>query len=104
MSTLELEGRGAMPADPIIDDPKQRRSILLAVCIALMAVMFPLGMMNIAALAAVTAIVFWEKVLPYGPAAKRFAGVALVAFGLAVLAAPGLLPGTHEGTPNHSHA
>ena len=48
MSTLELEGRGAMPADPIIDDPKQRRSILLAVCIALMAVIAAVSGLNVA--------------------------------------------------------
>ena len=48
MSTIELEGRGAMPADPIIDDPKQRRSILLAVCIALMAVIAAVSGLNVA--------------------------------------------------------
>jgi predicted metal-binding membrane protein len=65
-------------------------------CWAVMAMMFPLGMMNIAVLAAVTAFIYAEKVLPNGDALRRGAGVALLAFGLAVLVSPGLLPG-HGG-------
>ena len=68
-------------------------------CWALMAAMFPLGMMNIAALAGVTAFVYAEKVLPGAKVLRYGAGVALIAFGLAVLAEPSLLPGTMA----HSH-
>lgn len=73
-------------------------------CWALMAMMFPLGMMNIAALAAVTALVYAEKVLPNGDALRRGAGVTLVALGLAVLVSPGVLPG-HAGAapPDGEH-
>jgi predicted metal-binding membrane protein len=62
-------------------------------CWALMAMMFPLGMMNIAALAGVTGFIYAEKVLPAGRTLRYAAGVALVAFGLAVLVHPALLPG-----------
>jgi predicted metal-binding membrane protein len=61
-------------------------------CWALMAMLFPIGMMNIAALATVTALIYVEKVLPAGRAVGRAAGVVLIAFGLAVIAHPALLP------------
>ena len=48
MSPLNLAGQGRAPADPIIDDPKRRRSILLAVCIALMAVIAAVSGLNVA--------------------------------------------------------
>jgi predicted metal-binding membrane protein len=38
----------------------------LGCCWLLFAILFPLGMMNIAAMAAVTALVFAEKTLPWG--------------------------------------
>jgi predicted metal-binding membrane protein len=69
-------------------------------CWALMAMLFPIGMMNIAALAGVTAFVYAEKVLPAATVLRRTAGVALVLFGLAVLTDPSLLPGT---IPHHVH-
>lgn len=47
MSTLNIEGQGRVPVDPIID-PKRRRSILLAVCIALMAVIAAVSGLNVA--------------------------------------------------------
>lgn len=72
-------------------------------CWALMAAMFPLGMMNIAALAAVTALVYAEKVLPNGDALRRGAGVALLALGLTVLVAPGVLPGQGDAAPPDGH-
>lgn len=67
-------------------------------CWALMALMFPLGMMNIAALAGVTAFIYAEKVLPGADVLRRVAGVALIAFGLIVLVHPALLPGS---LPHH---
>jgi len=71
-------------------------------CWALMAVLFPIGMMNIAALATVTALIYVEKVLPVGRAVGRAAGVVLIAFGLAVIAHPALLPDSlahHDTAP-----
>ncbi|MGD9531625.1 DUF2182 domain-containing protein [Pseudonocardia sp.] len=82
-------------------------------CWALMAIMFPLGMMNVVALGAVTAFIYAEKVLPAGRILRFGAGVVLVALGLAALADPGLLPGgiaqtcdgaVHlAGTTTHMH-
>jgi predicted metal-binding membrane protein len=69
-------------------------------CWALMVAMFPLGMMNIAALAGVTAFVYAEKVLPHAKVLRYAAGVALLAYGLAVVVEPSLLPGT---MPHQSH-
>jgi predicted metal-binding membrane protein len=63
-------------------------------CWALMAMLFPIGMMNIAALAAVTAFIYAEKVLPGATVLRYAAGVALIMFGLAVMVEPSLLPGT----------
>lgn len=71
-------------------------------CWALMAMLFPIGMMNIAALAGVTAFIYAEKVLPGAQVLRYVAGYALIAFGLAVLIDPGLLPGVHAA-PHGRH-
>jgi predicted metal-binding membrane protein len=63
-------------------------------CWALMMLMFPLGVMNIAALAGVTALVYAEKVLPHAPAVRQVAGAVLIGYGLLVIADPSLLPGS----------
>jgi predicted metal-binding membrane protein len=63
-------------------------------CWALMMLMFPLGVMNVVALAGVTALIYAEKVLPHAPAVRQVAGAVLVAYGLLVIADPGLLPGS----------
>ncbi len=71
-------------------------------CWALMAMLFPLGMMNIAALAGVTAFIYAEKVLPGWQVMRYVAGAALLAYGLAVLVEPSLLPGAMS-QPVHTH-
>lgn len=48
MSPLNLPDQGRAPAEPIIDDPKRRGAILLAVCIALMAVIAAVSGLNVA--------------------------------------------------------
>jgi predicted metal-binding membrane protein len=65
----------------------------LGCCWLLFVILFPLGMMNIAALALLTALIFAEKVLPVGRPVALGAGVALVAYGVLVVAVPALLPG-----------
>lgn len=70
-------------------------------CWALMAMLFPLGMMNVAALGAVTAFIYAEKVLPGGKILQYSAGVALIAFGIAAFVEPGLLPGATEHLGHH---
>jgi predicted metal-binding membrane protein len=54
--------------------------------------MFPLGMMNIAALATITVIVFAEKTLPWGRSVAPATAVILVGYGIAVIVAPQVLP------------
>jgi predicted metal-binding membrane protein len=64
----------------------------LGCCWLLFVILFPLGIMNIAAMAGITALVFAEKTLPWGRPVARVTSVALVAYGAAVLAAPQVLP------------
>jgi predicted metal-binding membrane protein len=64
----------------------------LGCCWLLFVILFPLGIMNIAAMAAITLLVFAEKSLPWGRGTVRAAAVALVAYGALVLAEPRLLP------------
>ncbi len=66
----------------------------LGCCWLLFVILFPLGMMNIAALALLTALIFAEKVLPVGRLVSIVAGIALIAYGALVVIAPTLLPGT----------
>jgi predicted metal-binding membrane protein len=65
----------------------------LGCCWLLFAVLFPLGLMNLAAMAALTALVFAEKTLPrWGKGAARATAAILVAYGALVLAVPQALP------------
>lgn len=64
----------------------------LGCCWLLFALLFPLGLMNVAIMAAVAALVFAEKVLPGGEMVTKVAAVALVGYGAAVLIQPDLLP------------
>lgn len=64
----------------------------LGCCWLLFVILFPLGIMNIAAMAIVTLVVFAEKALPWGAVASRTTAVALLAYGLAVLVVPDILP------------
>lgn len=75
-------------------------------CAGLMLAMFPLGMMNVAALATVTALIYAEKVLPAGQRVRIGAGIALIGLGLAIVLEPGLLPGSlaHHGAVHGGHA
>ena len=64
----------------------------LGCCWLLFVILFPLGIMNIAAMAVITLVIFAEKTLPWGRAVARAAAVTLIAYGLAVAAMPQLLP------------
>jgi predicted metal-binding membrane protein len=64
----------------------------LGCCWFLFVILFPLGMMNIALLAVLTLVIFVEKALPYGDRMSWVAAAALVAYGLAVMIIPELLP------------
>lgn len=69
----------------------------LGCCWMLFLLLFPLGIMNVAAMAAITLLIFAEKSLPLGQRASQVAALGLVLYGLAVLAVPDLLP-TAMGT------
>jgi predicted metal-binding membrane protein len=72
----------------------------LGCCWPLFLLLFPLGLMNLPAMVAVTALVFAEKVLPAGATLARAAGAGLIAWGLSTLAG-GSLPSTgHAGAPS----
>lgn len=64
----------------------------LGCCWWLMLILFPLGLMNIAALGSVAALIFAEKCLPIGLLIGRLAAGALIVYGTVVLIAPAALP------------
>jgi predicted metal-binding membrane protein len=55
-------------------------------------IFFPLGMMNVAALAMVTILIFAEKSFPMGQRIAQLAALALIAYGVLVVVVPGALP------------
>jgi predicted metal-binding membrane protein len=61
-------------------------------CWLLFVILFPLGMLNVAALALITALIFAEKSLPFGRQLSWVAGAVLVAYGALVVALPRVLP------------
>jgi len=65
----------------------------LGCCWLLFAILFPLGVMNIAAMLGLTLLIFAEKSLAWGSAIARVAGVALVGYGAVVLVTGQGLPG-----------
>jgi predicted metal-binding membrane protein len=64
----------------------------LGCCWLLFVILFPLGIMNIAAMAVITVVIFAEKTLPWGRTMARVMAVALITYGSVVVAAPQLLP------------
>ena len=66
----------------------------LGCCWLLFIILFPLGIMNVAAMAVVAALIFAEKIVPQGLVVARGLGVALIAYGLLVAVLPQALPGT----------
>jgi predicted metal-binding membrane protein len=64
----------------------------LGCCWLLFLILFPLGVMNIAAMAALTALIFAEKALPAGRRVGQVAAAVLIAYGLLVLVFPAALP------------
>ena len=61
-------------------------------CWLLFLILVPIGVMNVAAMIAIAALVFAEKVVPGGRVIGQAAAVALVVYGVAVAAHPALLP------------
>jgi predicted metal-binding membrane protein len=69
----------------------------LGCCWLLFVILFPLGVMNVVAMAFITLLIFAEKSLPGGRRIGQIAAVALVAYGALVLALPEALPTTMPG-------
>ena len=61
-------------------------------CWLLFLILVPIGVMNVAAMIAIAALVFAEKVVPGGWVIGQAAAAALVVYGVAVAAHPALLP------------
>ncbi|TPK95219.1 DUF2182 domain-containing protein [Mesorhizobium sp. B2-4-12] len=64
----------------------------LGCCWLLFLALFPLGIMNIAAMAMLTLLIFAEKTFPAGERIAKLSGTALLLYGAAVLVFPQLLP------------
>jgi predicted metal-binding membrane protein len=71
----------------------------LGCCWGLMVILIAVGVMNIAAMIGLAAVVLIEKTWRWGPAAGRAAGVAALALALAVIWLPWLAPGLHAAPP-----
>jgi len=61
-------------------------------CWLLFLILIPLGVMNVAAMVAVAALVFAEKVVPHGRTFGIIAAAGMIASGVAVTLSPSLLP------------
>jgi predicted metal-binding membrane protein len=64
----------------------------LGCCWLLFIILFPLGMMNVAAMAVITLLIFAEKSLALGQQIAKIAGVVLIVYGTLVVFVPGTLP------------
>jgi predicted metal-binding membrane protein len=62
-------------------------------CWLLFVLLFPLGLMNVAAMGALTLVIFSEKSTAWGARLAWLLGGLLIAYGIAVVIAPWLLPG-----------
>ena len=72
-------------------------SYCLGCCWLLFVILFPLGMMNVGAMALITLLIFAEKSLPIGPRVGVVAAAIMVAYGLLVVAVPETLPTVMPG-------
>ncbi len=64
----------------------------LGCCWLLFVILFPLGIMNVAAMAVITLLIFAEKTLPTGRRIGQIAALALALYGAVVIIAPATLP------------
>ena len=64
----------------------------LGCCWLLFVILFPLGIMNIAVMALVTALIFAEKALPIGRQISKLAGAGLIVYGALIMFLPTALP------------
>ena len=64
----------------------------LGCCWLLFVILFPLGIMNVGAMALITVLIFAEKSWPIGRRVAQLAAAALIIFGAVVLVVPDALP------------
>jgi predicted metal-binding membrane protein len=64
----------------------------LGCCWLLFVILLPLGVMNVAAMAVVTALIYAEKSSPASRPISQVAAAAMIAYGALVIIVPGLLP------------
>jgi predicted metal-binding membrane protein len=67
----------------------------LACCWALMALLIAFGLMNLAAMIVLAALVLAEKTSPWGARFSRALGVVALVFAVVVIFVPGIAPGLH---------
>lgn len=56
------------------------------------AIPFPLGVMNVTAMALLTVLIFAGKALPLGRRLSRIVGITLIAFGMVAILVPAAFP------------
>lgn len=61
-------------------------------------ILVAVGVMNVAAMLGLAALVLIEKTVPWGPAVGRLAGAAALALAVATIWAPWLAPGLHAAS------
>jgi predicted metal-binding membrane protein len=71
----------------------------LGCCWGLMVILIAVGVMNVAAMVGLAALVLVEKVWTWGPVAGRLAGAAALALAVATIWLPWLAPGLHAAPP-----
>ena len=71
----------------------------LGCCWGLMVILIAVGVMNVAAMVGLAAVVLIEKTWSGGPAVGRLAGAAALALAVAVIWFPWLAPGLHAAPP-----
>ncbi len=64
----------------------------LGCCWFLFVLLFPLGIMNIAVMALLTALIFAEKSVPLGRQISQITGILLILYGVLVVLVPAVLP------------
>ena len=64
----------------------------LGCCWLLFVILFPLGLMNIAVMALLTALIYAEKALPIGRQISQLVGGGLIVYGVLVIFLPAALP------------
>jgi predicted metal-binding membrane protein len=75
----------------------------LGCCWALMAILIAVGVMNVAAMVGLAALVLIEKAWRWGPAAGRLAGAAALGLAVAAIWLPWLAPGLHAAPSMMMH-